>query len=310
LIRQVIRLLLKKILEIVVSLIFLVTLTFLLLKVLPGGPFDYEGVLNPLVKEKIREHWQIDQGLSSQVVSYLKSLSRGELGISMIRPEREVAEIISMGIQNTLLLNLVALFVIVIFAFGVSTLAVYYRDTWLETFIDQIILAFLSLPSLFWGPLLIYLFGFYWNLLPVALLSSPVHYILPLMTLCTRPTASLVRILKNSMIENVKQDYVRTAKAKGAGSVRILFNHVLRNSLIPFLSYGGPLLVSIFSGSFLVEVLFAIPGLGSEFVSSLNERDYTLIAGLTLFYGVLLILTNSLVDLLLRWADPRMRESL
>lgn len=302
------RFLIKKTFEMTASLGILAALMFFFLKALPGGPFDEEMALNPLVKEKLMEHWQLEQSWFAQAMSYMGALVQGDLGVSMSRPDRTVADIIVQGAQNTLLLNVSALLVIFVSSLFFSILAVRYRGSWIESLIDQGVIAFLSLPSLFWGPLLIYLFGFYWNVLPVAFLTTPVHYVLPLLTLSLRPLASLVRILKNSMNDNIQKDYVRTAKAKGAGSWRILWHHVLRNSLIPFLSYGGPLMVSLLSGSFLVEVLFAVPGLGAEFVSSLNDRDYTLIVGLTLFYGALLIVVNSMIDILLRVADPRLRE--
>lgn len=302
------RFVIKKIFEIVASLIFLVALTFFLLKALPGGPFDQDQTLNPVVKQKIMEHWQVEASWTAQVLSYFAALLKGDLGVSMARPDRSVAEIISQGMTNTLALNGISLILILVGALFISLLAVRYRNTWLETLIDQSVIAFLSLPSLFWGPLLIFLFGFYWNVLPVAFLLSPLHYILPLLTLSLRPLASLIRVLKNSLNENFTQDYVRTARSKGVGAWRILVVHVLKNSLIPFLSYSGPLVVSLLSGSFLVEMLFAVPGLGSEFISALSDRDYTLIMGLTLFYGILLILVNSAIEILLRFVDPRLRE--
>lgn len=287
---------------------FLAAFTFFLLKALPGGPFDQDQALNPLVKQKMMEHWDIEMSWGAQVRSYFGALFKGDLGVSMARPDRSVAEIISQGVSNTLALNGISLLFVLVGALVISILAVKYRETWFETLIDQSVIAFLSLPSLFWGPLLIFLFGFYWNLLPVAFLLSPLHYILPLLTLSLRPLASLIRVLKNSMNQNFIQDYVRTARAKGVGTWRILIFHVLKNSLIPFLSYCGPLIVSLLSGSFLVEMLFAIPGLGSEFVSALNDRDYTLIVGLTLFYGTLLIFVNTGIEILLRIVDPRLRE--
>ncbi|WP_253720935.1 ABC transporter permease [Bdellovibrio bacteriovorus] len=279
-----------------------------MLKALPGGPFDEETALNPLVKEKLQEHWKVDQSWVGQATSYLTSLVQGDLGVSMTRPERTVTEIISQGVANTLTLNALALLFILIGAFVISLVAVRFKDTWVEHLIDQTVIAFLSLPSLFWGPLLIYFFGFYWNVFPVAFLTGPSHYVLPLLTLCLRPLAVLIRLLKNSLNENLQQDYVRTARAKGVKVWNILFHHVLKNSLIPFLSYVGPLIVSLLSGSFLVEVLFAVPGLGTEFISALNDRDYTLIVGLTLFYGALLVLVNSFIDVLIKMADPRLRE--
>ncbi|MFV8249925.1 ABC transporter permease [Bdellovibrio bacteriovorus] len=290
------------------SLGVLAALTFVLLKALPGGPFDEETALNPVVREKLAQHWGLEQSLPSQIGSYLLSVVQGDLGVSMSKPDRTVVEIIGQGLGNTLTLNAIALGVILVGAFVIAVAATRYRETWFENLVDQTVIAFLSLPSLFWGPLLIYAFGFYWNLLPVAFLSSPVHYILPVVTLSVRPLASLIRLLKNSLNENLNQDYARTAKAKGVGVWGVLIHHVLKNSLIPFLSYVGPLTVSLLSGSFLVEVLFAVPGLGSEFIAALNDRDYTLIVGLTLFYGALLIVVNSFIDVLLKLADPRLQE--
>ncbi|UOF01457.1 ABC transporter permease [Bdellovibrio reynosensis] len=279
-----------------------------MLKALPGGPFDEDFALNPLVKEKLMQHWKVEASGGAQFISYISGLVKGDLGVSMARPDRTVVEIISQGVQNTLFLNCFALLFILVGAFLISLLAIRFQGKVLEQVIDQGVIAFLSLPSLFWGPLLIYLFGFYFNLLPVAFLTTPQHYILPILTLSLRPLASLVRLLKNSLTDNFGHDYVRTARAKGVGTWQILFFHVLKNSMIPFLSYVGPLIVGLLSGSFLVELLFAVPGLGSEFVSALNDRDYTLIMGLTLFYGTLLILVNIFVDVLLKFVDPRLRE--
>ncbi|MGZ3784155.1 MAG: ABC transporter permease [Bdellovibrio sp.] len=304
----ILRFLIKKFIEIGASLLFLAAFTFFLLKALPGSPFDQDQALNPLVKQKLSEHWEIETGWSTQVRSYLMSLSKGDLGVSMTRPEQTVVEILSQGVKNTLALNGISFLLIIVGALAISLVAVRFRGTLVERVIDQSVIAALSLPSLFWGPLLIFLFGFYFNVMPVAFLLSPLHYVLPVLTLSLRPLASLIRVLKNSLSENIEQDYVRTAKAKGVGTWRILFFHVLKNSLIPFLSYSGPLLVSLLSGSFLVEMLFAVPGLGSEFITALNDRDYTLIVGLTLFYGTLLIFVNSFIEVLLRVVDPRLRE--
>ncbi len=287
---------------------FLAALSFLLLKLLPGGPFDDEAALNPLVKETLAKQWGLHESNFIQILRYLSSALRGDFGISMMHPEQTVGAIIRQGIGNSLSLSLVTLLFVLVGAFTLALASIRFRDTWFERCVDQAMIAMLSLPSLFWGPLLIYLFGFYFNVLPVAFLSSPVHYILPVLTLGFRPLATLVRLLKTSLYDNLHLDYVRTAKAKGLGPWGILFHHVLRNSMIPFLSYAGPLITGLLSGSFLVEMLFAIPGLGSQFIASLNDRDYTLIVGLTLFYGALLIVINSLMDVFMRLLDPRLRE--
>lgn len=303
------RFLFKKLIEITASLVVLAALSFLLLKLLPGGPFDDEAALNPIVKETLSAQWGLHESLLTQFYKYISSAFQGNLGQSMVHSDRTVAELIGQGVQSSFKLSLISLLFILVGAFGFTLASVRFKDTWFEKCVDQLMIAMLSLPSLFWGPLLIYLFGFYFNVLPVAFLSSPVHYILPVLTLSFRPLATLVRLLKTSINENLHLDYVRTAKAKGLGRWGILFHHVLRNSMIPFLSYAGPLMTSLLSGSFLVEMLFAIPGMGSQFINSLNDRDYTLIVGLTLFYGALLIVINSLMDVCMRLVDPRLREN-
>lgn len=304
----ILRYVLEKIFETLTSLVFLATLTFFLLKFLPGAPFDDERTLNPAVQSQLRQEWRLDEAWYVQAFSYISSVARGDLGVSMARPDRPVSEILFYSLKNTFTLNAMALVIVVLGALVLSVLTMRYRDSWFEAVTDQTLIALIALPSLFWGPLLIYFFGFYFNLLPVALLLTPWHYVLPVITLSARPLASLTRLLKNSLEENDRFDYVRTAKAKGLPPWQVLIHHVLRNSMIPFLSYLGPLCVSILSGSVLVEMLFAIPGLGTEFLAAINDRDYTLIAGATFFYGFFLILINSCLDLLVKIIDPRLRE--
>ncbi len=299
---------LKKVFELGGSLLLLASFCFLLLKLLPGGPFDEEVSLNPLVKENMIQHWGLQESTISQLGHYLISLLKGDWGLSMASPDQTVLAIIYRGLSHTLSLSLVTLLFAVLGAFGIAFLAVFYRDKWVEVFIDQVLICLLSLPSLFLGPVLIYIFGFYFNLLPVAFLNSPSHYILPVASLGLRPLSLLARILKSSLLENLNADYVRTAQAKGVGNFKILSRHVLRNSMIPFLSYSGMLIAFLLSGSFLVEMLFAIPGLGSQFITSISDRDYTMVVGLALFYGILLIVMNALMDFGITMVDPRMRE--
>ncbi len=301
-------LLFKKIIEVGLSLFTLSALTFLFLRLLPGGPFDEDTPLHPLVQEQIEKSWHLQAGWMEQFYYYVGGLLQGDLGVSMLRPERKVAAILAQGMTLTLGLNSFALIFILFFAFLLSYLWAWNTRPFLRSLIEQILISLVSLPSLFLAPFLIYLFSFYFNLLPVAFLTSPRHYILPVLALALRPMASLGRLLQRSLAEQMTLDYVRAARAKGLRPGRILIHHVFRNSLIPALSYAGPLVVSMLSGSFLIEMLFAIPGLGSEFVKSLAERDYTVICGLTLFYGSLLILVNALLDFWMLQLDPRLRE--
>lgn len=304
------KLLAKRLIELLTSLVILATLTFFLLKALPGSPFDGEISVNPEVKEQLVSQWNLDASIGEQWLSYITHVVQGNLGQSMISPDRSVASIIQENIGHSAILNVMALILVILFSVILSVLAVRFKGTKAEFFFDHFFMAGVALPSLFWGPLVIYFFAYKFEWFPLAFLESPVHYVLPLVALCLRPTCVLARFLKNSMMEIQGLDYVRTAVAKGISSWGVLFKHILRNSWIPFLSYLGPLSVSLISGSFLVEMLFAIPGLGSIFIAALNDRDQTLILGLTLFYGVILILVNMLIDFLIQLTDPRIRESL
>lgn len=300
----------EKIIETLTSLVLLATLTFLLLKFLPGAPFDEERTLHPAVRAQLSQQWRLNEPWYIQAFSYLSSVAQGDLGVSMSRPERTVMDIVAQSARNTFWLNFISLVVVVIGSLLTAMTAMRWRHRQVEQWIDQAIIALIALPSLFWGPLLIYLLGFKFDLLPVALLTSPAHYVLPILTLSLRPLASLTRLLKNSLVSNESFDYVRTAKAKGLSVGRVLTHHILRNSMIAYLSYLGPLIVSVLSGSVLVEMLFAIPGMGTEFLSALNDRDYTLIAGFTCVYGFVLIVINSFIDVAMHWVDPRLREGL
>ena len=305
---ELLRLLLKKILFLITSLLMLATFSFLLLRLLPGGPFDEETSLNPLVRQSLLERWGLNQPLHFQLAQYLKNLLQGDLGLSMVHADQSVAQIIGQSLGHTFSLGVVTFVFSILCAVTITLLSVRFRDRKMDQLIQQSMVAMLALPSLFWGPLLIYAFGFYFNILPVAFLQGPLSYILPVLTLSLRPIAILVRLLTVAVNKNIHEDYVRTAYAKGLGQWHVLLRHVLRNSLVPFLSYLGPLLATLISGSFLVEVLFAIPGLGSQFVASLSDRDYTVMVGLTLFYGSLLIVINSGLDFIIKYVDPRLRE--
>lgn len=299
----------RKVIETSAALFALVLLTFLFLHNMPGGPFDEETPLNPAVRESLRQLWALDQPLASQFIHYLKGVLQGNLGNSMVRPGKTVSELLYLGFSQTFFLNLLAIVVSYCLVFVSSSLAILKAGTALSRGIETVNVIAISLPSLFLGPVLIYFFGFYLNLLPTAFLSSPLHYILPVLTLSLRPWAQMNLLLTNSLQETMQLDFIRTAKAKGLSRERILVRHAFKNSLMPILSMSGPMIVGLISGSFLVEVLFSIPGLGQQFVESLNLRDYPVIMGLVLVYGASLIVLTNVFDVLAQWMDPRIRSA-
>lgn len=299
---------LRRLAEALLTLAGLVLLTFWLLKVLPGSPYDMETPLHPLVRQSLERSWDLEGSWPRQLAAYAGGLARGDLGVSLVDPKQTVAAILRDGLSQTLLLNALALMVIFVAGFSAALLGALNPGGRVDRAVDTATVALISLPSLLLGPLLIWLFAIHWDLLPVAFLEGPLHYILPVLTLSLRPAASLARLLSASLREAARSEYMRTAKAKGLGPLRALFGHALRNSVIPVLTYSSPLIVGLVSGSFLVEVLFSVRGLGSAFVEAIGNRDHPVILGLTLFYGTGLVLLSLALDLVVRRIDPRIEE--
>lgn len=294
--------------EAFLTLLGLVILTFFLMKGLPGGPFDQEASLHPLVREKLSRDWKIEGSAWEQLSSYVGSVLRGDLGWSISQPGRSVNEILKTGWSRTVLLNFTALLAVVLLGSVFSYLGFLGEGKKSGAMVDSVLVCLISLPGLFLGPLLIWAFAFELNWFPAAFLDSPMHYVLPVFTLALRPSASLARLLLGTLRDLKNADFLRTARAKGLSPSEIFWRHALRNSLVPVLTYGGPVFVGILSGSFLVEILFSTRGLGAAFADAVAERDSTVILGLTLVYGALLVGVSFLIDLLLRWVDPRIRE--
>lgn len=296
---------LEKTFETLMSFWILVSASFFLLRLLPGGPFDHEQALPPALQEKLNTMWGLNRPLLEQYGLYLKSFVQGHLGFSYFQSDISVGQIIFQAFTRTLALNFLAFIFVIIFAFAMAWVCVRFREyPWIKYF-NQLIIIMGSLPALFWGPALIYIFCFYWDLLPVAFLNSPKSYILPLLTLCLRPLSQLSRLIKNSWLESLREDFIRTAKAKGLANNRILWFHAVRFSISPLVSWLPSLVISIFAGSVFIELLFSIPGLGMTFVDALNQRDYPVALGATVFYGSLTIFSSWVAEVVRLSLDPR-----
>lgn len=299
-------LILLRLIQSVISLFVLASLCFFLLRAFPGSPFDDEVLLNPKVENNLKVFYGLDQPLSSQYITYIKNLFQGDLGLSMHFEGRSVASVISQGLPVTLQVGGLALFVSVFFGFWFGVLAT--RSPRLDQIHNAFVMITISLPTLMLGPLLIWFFAFKMNLLPAAMVTSLAGFVLPVLLLSLRPVAILSRVLKNSLSESLRSDYSRTARAMGLSPMRILIKWALKNSMIPFLSYLVVLVAGLLSGSLIIEMLFAIPGLGSQFLEALLNRDYPLVTGLALFYGFLLIVSQFFVDILNQVFDPRVKS--
>ncbi len=299
----------KRILEAVFVIFVIASMTFLLLRVIPGGPFDTEKALPPEVIANIAAKYNLDAPLHRQYSDYMLGLLRGDLGESYKFLGRNVAQIVGEALPVSLQLGVYSL----ILAFMIGIPAGLFAASRHNSFADNatMILAIsgVALPSFLIAPILIIVFAFWLNWFEVALWLGPEYYILPVVVLGTSPAAIIARLTRSSVLEVIRSDYIRTAKAKGLSHQVVLYKHVLKNSLIPVLTFSGPLVAGVLSGSFVVEQIFAIPGLGRHMVQSVTNRDYPLILGTTLVFSVMLVLANLVVDILYAYFDPRIKLS-
>ncbi len=292
-----------------VTLLVIASLTFVLLRVLPGGPFDREKALPPEIKAHIEEKYQLNQPLFSQYVLYLKGLFKGQLGESYKYLNRNVTDIIADTWPVSFQLGIWALILSYLIGIPCGVLAATRRNTLTDRSAMICAISGVSLPSFLVAPLLILFFGFYLNWLEVAFWYGPSYYILPVVVLGVRPAAVLARLTRASVLEVMNADYVRTARAKGLNFPTVLYKHVLKNAFLPVLTFSGPLVAGVLTGSFIVEYMFALPGMAGHLVSSVVNRDYPLIIGVTLLYSLALVLCNLIVDLLYSYFDPRIHLS-
>ncbi len=298
---------LKRVLEAFVTLFIIATLTFVLLRLMPGGPFDTEKVLPSEIKANIEKKYGLDQPAIVQYMSYLKSAVTLEFGESYKYVGRSVGNIIAESFPASFILGVYSFALSFIIGIPFGLFAASRHNTWQDTVTMGVAISGVALPNFLVGSVLIMIFSYYLEILPPAMWDSSLHYILPVVTLGIRPAAFIARLTRSTVLDVIRADYIRTARSKGLSEFMILYKHVLKNSLIPVLTYSGPLLAGILSGSFVIEVLFAVPGIGKHLVQSVTNRDYPLILGLTLLYSVLLVLSNLIVDLLYSFFDPRIR---
>jgi oligopeptide transport system permease protein len=283
------------------------TLTFLLLRFLPGGPFDREKALPPEILRNLERRYALDGTLAEQYVDYLGRVVRGDLGPSYKYPGRDVADILGDALPVSLELGLVALALALVGGVALGLAAGVRRDTAVDRAIALASLAGVSAPGFVVGAGLILVVGLWLGWLPAGLWEGPLHVVLPALTLAALPLAYIAQLTRVQVIAVMDQDYVRTARAKGVPEGRVRRHHVLRNALLAVLTYFGPLLAMLLTGSFVVEKIFAVPGMGRFFVTAVTNRDYPLVLGVTLVYAALVVVANLLVDLLYAALDPRIR---
>ncbi len=299
----------KKLGILLLSLLVVATLTFFLMHAIPGDPFTQEKAIPQEILHAMQKHYGLDKPLIVQYFDYMQGLCKFDLGPSFKYQGRTVNEIIKEGFPVSLCLGLEALFISLSLGILFGSLSASRQGKWQDRSTMFIAIFGLSMPSFLLATFLQYGLAMKLDLFPVARWGTFQQSILPALSLAALPTAFIARLLRTSMIEVLHQDYIQTAKSKGLSPSWILYKHVFRNALLPVASYLGPLTASILTGSFAVEKIFGIPGLGQWFVLSITNRDYTVIMGTTLFYSVILMITVFLVDLLYSWIDPRISSS-
>jgi oligopeptide transport system permease protein len=288
-------------------LLIVATLTFILVRIVPGGPFDADKNLPPAIVANLNAKYQLDKSVPQQYVIYLSRLAKGDLGVSYKYVNRTVRDILQEAIPVSVQLGFTALVLAILIGIPLGTLAAVNRGTWLDVTAMFISTAGISVPGFVIGAFLIFIFGVWLKVLPVALWESPWHMVLPSLTLAFSPAAYLARLTRASLLEVLEKDWVRTARSKGLSRWSTIIKHALRNALVPVVTVLGPLTAILITGSFVVEYLYAIPGMGRFFVTAVTNRDYDLIMGTTLVFAALLIVTNAIVDVAYQILDPRMK---
>lgn len=298
----------KRFLISLLSVWMLITVAFFLTRQMPGSPFQ-TGNVSGEVLEQMEQEYGFDQPVSAQYVTYMRNLLHGDLGISYMNPGESVTEVIARALPTTLSLGILAVIVSLVAGTLLGMLQAFSQKRWVRTTILFGTIFGAGIPNFVIALLLALVFGVQWKLLPVVGLDSWTSYLLPVLSLAAYPTAVVTRLMCHACRQELQKEYVVLAKVKGLSMRRIAWTHVWKNAWIPVLNYAGPAAAFLLTGSFVVESIFTIPGLGREFVNSIANRDYTLIMGLTIFMGVVVIGVNLAVDLLCAWMDPRIRKS-
>ncbi len=297
----------KRVLLSIVTLWLVATITFALMNMVPGGPFLSEKAPSEATLKALNEKYGLDQPYIVQYKNYMIKLLKGDMGPSLKQRGRNVNQIISTGFKVSARVGGISILLAVLVGVPLGSLAALNRGKWIDNVIIVITTCGIAVPSFVVSTVLMLIFSVKLGLLPTYGLTSPLHYIMPVLALSFYPASYITRLMRSSMLEVLGQDYMRTAKAKGLSQFIMLFKHALRNAILPVVTYLGPLLAYTLTGSFVVEKIFTIPGLGNDFISSIINRDYTLIMGTTIFLAFLLITMNLMVDIAYKLIDPRIK---
>ena len=298
----------KRLLMGVVALLVLATITFFMMKAIPGNPFSRENkAMSPSQMEKLNEQYGLDKPILEQYLIYMGNALQGNFGESIKKTGQTVISIIAQDAPVTARLGAVAFVIALVVGIGFGMVSALTKSRVANSIITILATFGVSFPSFLLAMLAMILFGVNLKWLPLAGLSTPKHYILPAFALALSPISMITRLTRSSLTDVMNKDYITLARSKGTSNLMVILKHGLKNALLPVVTYCGPMLVGLLTGSFVIETLFSIPGIGKEFVSSVSNRDYTLIMGLTIFLGALMILMNLVSDVVAALIDPRIK---
>jgi oligopeptide transport system permease protein len=297
----------RRLLETIPVLLIIITATFFMVRFVPGGPFTAEKAVTPEILANLNKHYGLDKPVFQQYLDYLGSLMRGDLGPSFKYANRTVNEIIADALPVSLELGATSLAIALVLGISLGVFAALRRNSWVDYLCTGVSTIGICLPTFVLGPLLVLFFAIYLGWFNASGWYSPIDRVLPAMTLGFVYAAYIARLTRGGMLEVLSQDYIRTARAKGANESRVIIRHAMRGGLLPVVSFLGPATAGILTGSFVIETIFQIPGLGREFVKSAFNRDYTLVLGTVILYASLIITLNLVVDLVQVWLNPKLK---
>ena len=297
----------KRLLMSIFTLWLVASLTFALMFMVPGGPFLAEKTPSAATLEALNQKYGLDQPKIVQYKNYMVKFIQGDMGVSLKQRGRTVSTIISTGFKVSARVGGLGILLALLVGIPMGSIAALNRGKWLDNIIVIFSTTGIAVPSFVVSTVLMLIFSVKLDWLPTYGLATWKHYIMPVAALSLYPASYISRLMRTSMLEVLGQDYMRTARAKGLSQFWMLFKHALRNAILPVVTYLGPLLAYTLTGSFVVEKIFTVPGLGSEFISSIINRDYTMIMGTTIFLAALIIVMNLLVDIAYKIIDPRIQ---
>ncbi|MBR6781478.1 MAG: ABC transporter permease [Clostridia bacterium] len=295
----------KRILLAVFTILIICAITFFTMHAVPGGPFNSEKALDPATVNALNERYGLNEPVFVQFINWMKGLLHGDLGVSL-KNGREISRIIGESFPISAKLGLMAMAVALSLGTVLGSLAALMRNKLPDRIIVFMSTLFTAVPSFVLATLLLLIFCITLQWVPVWNANDP-NYVLPVIALAAYPMAYTTRLAKTSMLDALGQDYIRTAKSKGVSRPKIIFKHALRNSMIPIITYAGPQIAYIITGSMVVETIFTVGGIGSKFITAINDRDYTMIMATTVFLATLMVIANLICDLLYKVVDPRIK---